>query len=94
MSNEKVVMVKADTKDLQGMSPAAAEAILSNCRVQIGLTPKVDVATLDVVNAGHCVVTSTSNFDQAQWERVQGMTASAENIIAQASTHIFLKQSQ
>ena len=43
MSNEKMVMVTADTKDLLGMSPAAAEAILSNFRVQIELTG--DVAT-------------------------------------------------
>lgn len=40
---------------------------------KIELTPKDDVATLDVVNAGHCVVTSPSNFDQAQWERIQGI---------------------
>ena len=94
MSNENVVMVTADTKDQLGMSPAAAEAILSNCQVQIELAPKGDVATFDLANAGHCVVTSPSNFDQAQWERVQGMTASANNIVAQASTHVFLKQSQ
>lgn len=52
MSYENVAMVTADTKDLLGMSPAAAEAILSNCQVLIEFSPKGDVAALDVINAG------------------------------------------
>lgn len=36
------VAVAADPKDLLGMPPATAEAILSNCRVQIELAPKTD----------------------------------------------------
>ncbi|NWC89987.1 hypothetical protein [Pseudomonas reactans] len=89
MSNENVVMVTADTKDLLGMSPAAAEAILSNCQVQIELAPKGDVATLDVVNAGHCVVTSPSNFDQAQWERTQGIYAAGETVKITGNAKVF-----
>lgn len=39
---KSIVAVAADSKDLLGMSPAAAQAILSNCSVQIELAPKTD----------------------------------------------------
>ncbi|HGY2296362.1 TPA: hypothetical protein ACNV18_000076 [Pseudomonas putida] len=38
--NQKSVAVAADIKDLQSLSPATAEAIISNCRVHVELVPK------------------------------------------------------
>lgn len=82
---KNIVAVAANAKDLLGMSATAADAILSNCRVQIEITPDQQCEQkqlLELHKTGHCGVTVTANYNPAQWERYQ-------NIVSQATNQVF-----